>query len=80
MIKVDEVARVAVANGQRLEKCTVDIDSLQLTKTDQVAFDVRMEMLDQKMANVNEYTEITRNMVLGCENYLEKYQPLFTHR
>lgn len=29
---------------------------------------------------MNEYTELTRNMVISCENYLEKYQPLFTHR
>lgn len=27
-----------------------------------------------------EYNELTRNKVLSCENYLEKYQPLFTQR
>jgi hypothetical protein len=80
MTKIDEAERMATANGAKLEKCIVDLDGLQLSKTDQMAFDVYMESLDQKMANVNEYTEITRNMVLGCENYLEKYQPLFTHR
>ena len=35
---------------------------------------------DLKLKNITEYTELTRNMVQGCENYLEKYQPLFTHR
>ena len=29
---------------------------------------------------MQEYVEITRNMVTGCQNYLEKYQPLFNHR
>ena len=39
-----------------------------------------MESIDAKLKQIMEYTELSRNMVQGCENYLEKYQPLFTHR
>ncbi len=39
-----------------------------------------MSNIDAKLKHVLEYTELSRNMVQGCENFLEKYQPLFTHR
>ena len=36
--------------------------------------------MEKKLSAINEHAEMTRNMVFGCENYLEKYQPLFTLR
>ena len=45
-----------------------------------MVFEAYTQNLDKNMKQVTEFTEISRNMVLGCENYLEKYQPLFVHR
>jgi len=67
-------------HGGQLEKCLIDISALQQNKTDQTAFLAYVHNIDLKVKQVSEYTELSRNMVIGCENYLEKYQPLFTHR
>jgi len=53
---------------------------MQNQKADQLTFDLFIESTNQKMQDLKEYTELNRNMVHGCENYLEKYQPLFNQR
>ena len=67
-------------HGKQLEKSLIDIGSLQQNKTDQLSFMAYVHNIDAKCKQITEYTELSRNMVIGCENYLEKYQPLFTHR
>ena len=71
---------MAKHHGGQLERCLIDISGLQQNKTDQTAFLAYVHAVDMKIKQVTEYTELSRNMVIGCENYLEKYQPLFTHR
>jgi hypothetical protein len=67
-------------HSSQLEKCLIDITTLQASKTDQLAFEAYIESVDTKVKAISEFTEMSRNMVQGCENYLEKYQPLFVHR
>lgn len=49
-------------------------------KADQIKFDHFIEETNSYLNDIKEYTEINRNMVHGCENYLEKYLPLFNQR
>mgnify|MGYP006090582569 CR=1 FL=1 len=66
--------------GEIIERHSNEVHELQLHKTDNIKFEVHLESVDDKLGNMKEYVEKTRNMVIGCENYLEKYQPLFNHR
>lgn len=53
---------------------------MQLNKTDSLEFKVHVEAYKTQTKDLMDYNELTRNKVLSCENYLEKYQPLFTQR
>lgn len=80
LTSIEELERLAKHRGNQLETSLIDIGALQQSKTDQAAFLAYVHNIDAKLKQVTEYTELSRNMVIGCENYLEKYQPLFTHR
>ena len=67
-------------HGKYLDDFREQITTLQYGKTDQLVFDANIMNMNSKLNGCQEYTELTRNMVQGCENYLEKYQPLFAQR
>lgn len=67
-------------HSRLIDETRHDIDNHSLGKTNLADFQKHVEETDERLAAVNEYVEVTRNMVFGCENYLEKYQPLFTLR
>jgi hypothetical protein len=67
-------------HGKYLDDFREQITNLQYGKTDAVLFEAHLQNLQSKLNGCQEYTELTRNMVQGCENYLEKYQPLFAQR
>lgn len=64
----------------QIEKAIVDIETIKNHKADQLTFDLFLESTAKQINEISEYTEINRNMVHGCENYLEKYLPLFNQR
>lgn len=63
-------------DGQ-IEKAIVDIETIKNNKAEQLTFELFLERTAEQIKQISEYTEINRNMVHGCENYLEKYLPLF---
>lgn len=63
-----------------MESHTTQLRDLKLNKTDLLEFRVHLEGYKESNKDLIEFNEITRNKVLSCENYLEKYQPLFTQR
>ena len=78
--KIEDLQSLTLNHTSLVNKCVTDIMNLQSSKTDQARFDLYIENVDSKLKSMNEYTELSRNMVQGCQNYLEKYQPLFVHR
>lgn len=67
-------------HSKLIERARLDIDKHALGKTDLADFKQHAEEMEKRLSAIDEHAEITRNMVFGCENYLEKYQPLFTLR
>lgn len=47
---------------------------------DSQTFEAHQLALKAQVGQLVEYNELTRNKVLSIENFVEKYQPLFTQR
>ena len=45
-----------------------------------MTFDTYTKVFEKQINGIYEYNELTRNTVTSCENFIEKYQPLFLQR
>lgn len=57
-----------------------DVVTLEGTKADQIKFDLFLDSTDQRLQDTMQYTQLNRNMVVACHNFIDKYQPLFVAR
>ena len=72
-VVIEELTAKTGNMGEIIERHSNEVHELQLHKTDNIKFEAHLESVDDKLGNMKEYVEKTRNMVIGCENYLEKY-------
>ena len=45
-----------------------------------MTFETYTKVFEKQINGIYEYNELTRNSVTSCENFIEKYQPLFLQR
>lgn len=77
---IKQLKEESVKNNCTLEDHTVKIKSILHNKTEYYDFKTHVDNYKIQIHDLMEYNEMSRNKVLSQENYLEKYQPLFTQR
>ena len=58
----------------------VKCEDMKLNKADNEKMTYFIDASNKRMQDFNQYSQLSRNMVTGCHNYIDKYLPLFFMR
>jgi hypothetical protein len=78
--EIDELKSRVTSLKINLDKTMVRCEEMSLNKADEKNFAAFIELTNKRLGDSDQYSQLSRNMVIGCHNYIDKYLPLFLIR